>query len=67
MKNQQEYIIRAEKIIKEFSGVRVLHAVDFSLLRGEIHAVIGERSWKINFDEYNFRSVQTDGRQNICQ
>jgi len=64
MKNQQEYIIRAEKIIKEFSGVRVLHAVDFSLLRGEIHAVIGEngagKSTLMNIISGVFKP--TDGR-----
>jgi ABC-type sugar transport system ATPase subunit len=37
-----EIAIHTEGIVKEFSGVRVLHNVDFSLEQGEIHAVIGE-------------------------
>jgi monosaccharide-transporting ATPase len=35
-------IIVIEKIIKDFPGVKALDGVDFSLLKGEIHALMGE-------------------------
>ncbi len=37
-----EPILRMKGIIKEFGGVRVLKDVDFDLLPGEVHALIGE-------------------------
>lgn len=37
-----EYVIRAQNIVKEFSGVRVLDNVNFNLKRGEVHALLGE-------------------------
>ena len=36
-----EYAVRMEKICKSFSGVEVLHDVDFDLRVGEIHALVG--------------------------
>jgi len=36
-----DYAVRMEKITKSFSGVEVLHEVDFELEKGEIHALIG--------------------------
>src|SRR4051812_25617660 len=35
-------VLAAERISKDFSAVRVLCEVDFSLRRGEIHALVGE-------------------------
>ncbi len=37
-----EHVVRMEKIIKSFSGNRVLHGVDFELKKGSIHALLGE-------------------------
>lgn len=36
------YLLKTEKLCKEFNGVRVLTDVDFDLRKGEIHALIGE-------------------------
>ena len=35
-------LLRLEKIVKSFSGVEVLHAVDLALNEGEVLAVVGE-------------------------
>jgi len=37
-----EKILEAKNIIKDFPGTRALDDVDFDLLRGEVHSVIGE-------------------------
>lgn len=37
-----EPILEAKEITKSFSGVRVLDSVDFTLRKGEIHAIVGE-------------------------
>lgn len=38
----KEPILEIRNISKTYSGVRVLNAVDFDLLPGEVHAVVGE-------------------------
>src|SRR5918911_1150012 len=35
-------VLRMEGITKSFSGVKALDGVDFSLERGEVHALVGE-------------------------
>lgn len=39
---QDETVLTMRGICKEFPGVRALHDVDFTLRRGEIHALMGE-------------------------
>jgi len=39
---QPEVILKMEGICKSFPGVRALHNVDFTLRKGEIHALMGE-------------------------
>jgi D-allose transport system ATP-binding protein len=36
------YMVKMEKITKEFSGVTALNDVDFNLLPGEVHVLLGE-------------------------
>ena len=38
----EEFVLQANDIVKEFSGVRVLDHVDFFLKKGEVHALLGE-------------------------
>ena len=42
MVDQKSPIIRTKNISKSFSGVRVLHNIDFEIYPGEVHAVVGE-------------------------
>ncbi len=35
-------ILEVRNIIKDFPGTRALNDVDFNLVKGEVHAVIGE-------------------------
>src|SRR5690606_34371497 len=37
-----EYMVKMDKISKEFSGVYALQDVDFNLLPGEVHVLLGE-------------------------
>ncbi len=39
---QNEIVLSMRKICKAFPGVRALHNVDFTLCKGEIHALMGE-------------------------
>ena len=41
MKN--EIVLSMRSISKSFPGVRALHNVDFTLNKGEIHALMGEK------------------------
>ncbi len=38
----ENYIVKMSEIAKSFPGVVALEDVDFSLRRGEIHALVGE-------------------------
>ncbi|NLE20714.1 MAG: ATP-binding cassette domain-containing protein, partial [Clostridiales bacterium] len=38
----QDYILSVKNICKYFPGVRALNCVDFDLVRGEVHALVGE-------------------------
>lgn len=40
--SQPEYVVRMKGIVKEFPGVLANNNVDFELIRGEIHALLGE-------------------------
>ena len=40
--NVTESILRAERISKQFTGVRALDEVDLELIPGEVHALVGE-------------------------
>ncbi len=37
-----DYILEMQNIVKEFPGVKALNNVDFKVLRGEIHCLVGE-------------------------
>ena len=39
---KSDVILKMEGICKSFPGVRALHNVDFTLKKGEIHALMGE-------------------------
>jgi len=39
---QNDVVLTMRKICKSFPGVRALHNVDFTLRKGEIHALMGE-------------------------
>jgi ABC-type sugar transport system ATPase subunit len=41
-RQSSDIVLRASDIVKTFPGVRALHAVDFELKKGEIHALVGE-------------------------
>jgi ribose transport system ATP-binding protein len=40
--NEENLILKMVQIKKDFSGVDVLHGVDFDLRKGEVHAIIGQ-------------------------
>jgi rhamnose transport system ATP-binding protein len=42
MQNQKCPVLQACGIVKAFSGVEVLHQVDFDVYQGEVHALVGE-------------------------
>jgi galactofuranose transport system ATP-binding protein len=42
MAESDNYIVKMESIHKSFPGVQALESVDFSLKKGEIHALVGE-------------------------
>jgi ABC-type sugar transport system ATPase subunit len=61
--DQENIVITAERISKSFPGVQALKDVDFSVSRGEVHALVGENGagkstlMKIIVREY----IQDDG------
>lgn len=42
MADKKEVLLRCSKIVKEFSGNRVLDQVDFDIRKGEVHSLCGE-------------------------
>ncbi len=40
--NQEDIVIKAERVSKSFPGVRALKEMDFEVIRGEVHALVGE-------------------------
>ena len=61
---EQNVVLEMRDISKNFTGVRALSHVDFTLRKGEIHALMGEngipgmgifRKWKINTDQSSDR------------
>jgi ribose transport system ATP-binding protein len=68
---QTEPLLRMQKIVKDFSGVRALDHVDFDVQAGEVHALIGEngagKSTLVNvlagrFSDYE-GTIVFDGRE----
>ena len=50
-------------IVKQFPGVLANDHVDFTIQKGEIHALLGENgSGKNNFDEHPVRFIRTRQR-----
>ena len=37
-----EYALEMQNIVKEFPGVRALDGVDFRVIRGHVHGLVGE-------------------------
>jgi ABC-type sugar transport system ATPase subunit len=37
-----DVLLKTRNLSKEYAGVRVLNNIDFTLMRGEVHAVVGE-------------------------
>lgn len=42
MQREQEYILKLNKVSKEFPGVKALSDVDLYIRKGEVHALVGE-------------------------
>jgi len=40
--NDVNNFFKAEKVVKNFGGVRAIKGVNFELKRGEVHALVGE-------------------------
>lgn len=40
--NDRQYVLQMQGIVKNFSGVKALKGVDFSVYKGEVHALVGE-------------------------
>ena len=44
--NSEELLVEMRKIVKTFPGTKALDGVTLKLRKGEIHALIGEKSYK---------------------
>ena len=42
MSDKKEVLLECTKLVKEFSGNRVLDQVDFDIRKGEVHSLCGE-------------------------
>lgn len=52
---EKETIIELKNIRKEFPGVVALDNVNMKIRASEVHALVGERSWKSDLNEDTVR------------
>lgn len=61
----ENVVLRLEGICKEFPGVKALQNVEFTLRKGEIHALMGENG---DYNDYAVTETKTvDGKTLTCK